>query len=40
MQNSYREKNECTFRSGEGGEGPTCYVTPDLSCYWEEAQEE
>ena len=33
MLNSSRDKNEGTYSSGEGGEGPKCYVTTDLSYY-------
>ena len=39
MANSFRDKSEGTYRSGEGGSS-ACYVKADLSYYWERAREQ
>ena len=39
MLNCSRDKNEGTYRGGDGGRMAR-YVTPDLSYYWEGATEQ
>ena len=38
MLNYFRDRNEDTYRSAEGGGGNRC-VIPDLSYYWEREHE-